>query len=184
MGILQIGEERFAVRVIKVERGYDKPTEITLETMPYVFRNSNLIREAKSYLNKHYGIESASGNGIKDVIFNDPATIVIWADGTKTVVKCQPNDEYNKETGLALCIAKKYLGNKGNFNDVFKKWIPEEKEEKSIEEMREELKDFCSGQICTCCPLELPQGGCNIGTDFRISDEEIKSEYKIVFGSK
>ena len=63
---------------------------------------------------------------IKRVIFNDPATIVLWRDGTKTVVKCQPGDTYDAEKGLALCIAKKYLGNKGNFNEVFKEWIPEE----------------------------------------------------------
>lgn len=63
---------------------------------------------------------------ISKVIFNDPATIVIWADGTKTVVKCQEGDVYSKETGLALCIAKKALGNQGNFNDIFHKWIPEE----------------------------------------------------------
>lgn len=44
----------------------------------------------------------------------------------KTVVKCQEGDVYSKETGLALCIAKKALGNKGNFNDVFHEWIPEE----------------------------------------------------------
>lgn len=61
--------------------------------------------------------------GIFQVIFNAPATIVIWDDGTKTVVKCQPGDEYSRETGLAMCIAKKYLGNKGNFNEVFKKFI-------------------------------------------------------------
>ena len=67
-------------------------------------------------------------SAIKNVVFNDPATVVIWNDGTKTVVKCQPGDTYSKETGLALCIAKKYLGNKGNFNKVFKKWIPEEAE--------------------------------------------------------
>lgn len=60
---------------------------------------------------------------IERVIFNDPATIVIWKDGSKTVVKCQPGDEYSKETGLAMCIAKKYLGNKGNFNETFKKYI-------------------------------------------------------------
>lgn len=65
---------------------------------------------------------------IDRVIFNNPATIVIWADGTKTVVKCQESDVYSKETGLALCIAKKALGNKGNFNDVFHEWIPEEEE--------------------------------------------------------
>ena len=63
---------------------------------------------------------------IKDVIFNDPATIVIWSDGTKTVVKCSENDTYNKEVGLAMCIAKKYFGNKGNYNDVFHKFIKED----------------------------------------------------------
>lgn len=62
---------------------------------------------------------------IKDVIFNDPATIVFWADGSKTIVKCQNGDTYSKETGLAMAIAKKAYGNKGNFNDVFDKWISE-----------------------------------------------------------
>lgn len=65
---------------------------------------------------------------IKKVYFNDPVTVVIWADGTKTIVRCQEGDVYSKETGLALCIAKKALGNKGNFNDVFHKWIPKEEE--------------------------------------------------------
>ena len=62
---------------------------------------------------------------IKDVIFNDPASIVLWADGSKTVVKCLEGDTSSRETGLALCIAKKCLGNKGNFNDVFKKYLKE-----------------------------------------------------------
>lgn len=63
---------------------------------------------------------------IKKVIFNNPATIVLWCDGTKTVVKY---DEkfllYNKEKGLAMCIAKKALGNKGNYYNTFKKWLGE-----------------------------------------------------------
>lgn len=64
--------------------------------------------------------------GIQKVIFNKPATIVYWTDGTKTVVKCQEGDEYRKETGLAMAIAKKHLGNKGNYNEVFKNFIGEE----------------------------------------------------------
>lgn len=71
---------------------------------------------------------------IKNVVFNDPATVVMWSDGTKTVVKCQPGDVYSKETGLALCIAKKFLGNKSNFNETFKRWIPEEVEETDVQE--------------------------------------------------
>jgi hypothetical protein len=66
---------------------------------------------------------------IKQVIFNDPATIVLWADGTKTVVKCQNNDEYDPEKGLAMCIAKKALGNKGNYYNSFIKWLEEYKDE-------------------------------------------------------
>lgn len=63
---------------------------------------------------------------IDRVIFNNPATIVFWKDGTKTVVKKQKGDRYSKEAGLALCYMKKVLGNKGNFNNQFRKWCGEE----------------------------------------------------------
>lgn len=64
---------------------------------------------------------------VKNVYFNNPMTVVMWNDGTKTIVECQSGDVYSAETGLALCIAKKALGNMPNFNNVFKKWIPEDK---------------------------------------------------------
>lgn len=58
---------------------------------------------------------------IEKVIFNEPATIVYWKDGEKTVVKA--NDEpFDKEKGLAMAIAKKVYGNKGNFNEIFRKF--------------------------------------------------------------
>jgi len=62
---------------------------------------------------------------IKKVIFNDPATIVFWADGTKTVAKAHGDDKFDKEVGLTVCIAKKAIGNKKNWDQVFKKWIKE-----------------------------------------------------------
>ena len=61
---------------------------------------------------------------IKNVKFDGPATIVFWADGTKTVVKCQDGDDYSEEVGLAMCIVKKVFGNKSKYNDIFKKWCP------------------------------------------------------------
>lgn len=64
---------------------------------------------------------------IKEVIFNEPATIVYWTDGTKTVVKCGSGDTFDKEKGLALCCMKKMFGNKGNYNNTLKKYIGEEK---------------------------------------------------------
>lgn len=49
---------------------------------------------------------------MKRVIFAPPATIVYWSDDTKTVVKCQEGDTYDKKLGLALCFLKKFTGNK------------------------------------------------------------------------
>ena len=66
---------------------------------------------------------------IKNVIFNEPATIVFWEDGSKTVVKCQDGDIYDPEKGLAMAISKKALGNHGNYCNEFKEWLPEENEE-------------------------------------------------------
>lgn len=69
---------------------------------------------------------------IIDVIYHEPATIVKWSDGSKTVVKCGENDIYDPEKGLAMCIAKKTLGNNGNYYELFKKWLPKEPEVESI----------------------------------------------------
>lgn len=63
---------------------------------------------------------------IKKVIFNDPATIVIWVNGDKTVVKAQ-NEMYDPEKGLAMAFAKRALGGKGSYYDIFKQWLPNEK---------------------------------------------------------
>lgn len=65
---------------------------------------------------------------IKNVIFNHPATIVFWTDGTKTVVKAQDGDVFDPEKGLAMAISKKALGNKGNYCNELKKWLPKKEE--------------------------------------------------------
>jgi len=70
-----------------------------------------------------FPINKINPDDIVDVIHNAPATIVKWKDGTKTVVQVQPGDKYDKEAGLAFAICKKVFGNKGNYNEVFKKWV-------------------------------------------------------------
>ena len=68
--------------------------------------------------------------GIKKVIFNNPATIVFWSDGTKTIVKCQEDDIWDAEKGLAMCIAKKMLGFK-KFYKAYNEAIDKYWEEKN-----------------------------------------------------
>lgn len=60
---------------------------------------------------------------IKDVIFNDPATIVFWTDGSKTVVKCQKGETFDPEKGLAMAISKKVLGNDYGYYETFAKYV-------------------------------------------------------------
>ena len=83
--------------------------DFTIEMDKLIFKPLTLIKKAD----------------ITRVIFNPPATIVFWDDETKTVVKCQEGDTFDKELGLAMAISKKYFGNKGNFNEQFKKWCYE-----------------------------------------------------------
>ena len=76
----------------------------------------------RNMLNSMYGTNPYYRPEIKEVIFNDPATIVFWTDGTKTVVKCQEGDIFDPEKGLTMAIAKKVYGNKGSYCNAIKKW--------------------------------------------------------------
>lgn len=51
--------------------------------------------------------------GIAKVIYNPPATIILWDDETKTVVKCCKTDIYDPEKGFAIEALKKIGGNYG-----------------------------------------------------------------------
>lgn len=79
---------------------------------------------------------------IEDVIFNGPATIVKWADGTKTVVKCCEGDTFDPEKGLAIAISKKALGD----CKEIKKWTKKyEEEQAAVASIIERLRSIARG---------------------------------------
>lgn len=84
-----------------------------------------------------YFTVNVRNTNIKKVIFNNPATIVIWSDNTKTIVKCSKDDTFDPEKGLAMAISKRIYGD--NFKKIFKEWLPEE------EEISETIKIFADG---------------------------------------
>ena len=84
---------------------------------------------------------------IKDVIFNNPATIILWKDGTKTVVKCGEGEAYDPEKGMAMAIAKRLLGNQGNYYDTFKKYLGEYEKKPDL------FKDVDETHECECKPV-------------------------------
>lgn len=61
--------------------------------------------------NVHADIHLNAIPEVVDVIFNDPATIVFWSDGTKSVVKTQDGESYDPEKGMAMAFCKKLMGN-------------------------------------------------------------------------
>lgn len=126
---------------IQVIKSYAiKPNEIVLRISPRLYEIEESIKEKEGNTMPTNYNKMFLGTGnlyfrfkaeIKDVIFNNPATIILWNDGTKTVVKCREGEVYDPEKGLAMAIAKKFLGNHGNYHGTFKKYLPkEEKKEK------------------------------------------------------
>ena len=60
---------------------------------------------------------------IKELVFNNPATIIFWKDGTKTIVKTQNGSPFDKEKGFCMAVVKKLFGNEGNYYNIVDKWI-------------------------------------------------------------
>ena len=59
---------------------------------------------------------------VRNVIFNPPATIVLWEDGIKTVVKCSKDDTYDPERGFELAFLKRVLGG-GALRRLIRDWV-------------------------------------------------------------
>lgn len=99
------------------------------------FRQGDLIADRGGNLSIRYGdgrlnagkksTSATNAAAIKRVIFNPPATIVYWSDCTKTVVKCNVNDIFDPEKGLAMAIAKRCAGNTRAYYAEIRHWVAE-----------------------------------------------------------
>ena len=77
---------------------------------------------------------------IDRVIFNDPATIILWKDGSKTVVKRSDDDVWDPEKGFCMAVIKKLYGR----TSFIKRFMEPEEEMPilTVEEACENLKNF------------------------------------------
>ena len=96
-----------------------KQEEWVLDSMRYMHWADRVMEEAA----KKKEETTMTAASIKNVIFNPPATIVFWTDGSKTVVKCNAKDEFDPEKGLAMAIAKRCADNSDDFYKEIKKWV-------------------------------------------------------------
>ena len=61
----------------------------------------------------------------KKIIYNGPATIVFWDDGTKTIVKRSKKEKDNKYNAFCAALAKKVYGNNSKVNRYVQSGIEE-----------------------------------------------------------
>lgn len=88
------------------------------------------LQDVIEFLSSWYNFKKVDDDEIiSRVIFNAPATIILWADGTKTVSKTYCDDAFDPEKGFAVACAKKLLGNGDAFRLKFAKWAPVKKAE-------------------------------------------------------
>lgn len=138
--------------------GDTRETDETARRRYYKWREEKkyMIRgtESVDYISKQLANENRISQllpKIKNVIYNRPATIVFWKDGTKTVVKCK-GEEFDPEKGLAMAIAKKALGNNYKYYDIFKKWLPNPKAGRGVMKKCDTCEHFDTkaGYDATC----------------------------------
>lgn len=58
----------------------------------------------------------------KQVVVNESkrTICVVWKDGTRTVMKPHPDDEWDVEKGIALCFMKRMFDNRGCYYNTFR----------------------------------------------------------------
>lgn len=56
--------------------------------------------------------------GVKRVIYSGPKTIILWADGTKTIVSCGEGESYDHYTGFCAAVTKKLFGSTSHAKKV------------------------------------------------------------------
>ena len=124
---------------------------------------------------------------IKKVIFNNPATIVIWKDGTKTVVKCN-GEKFDQEKGLAMAISKRALAVGNRYHKTFKKWCKDEDDfsEKIKNDQRfKNIKvkvDFSVDKISEDKPLRVGEKVIVLATGKELGEYIIPERYSLEIG--
>lgn len=63
----------------------------------------------------------------KKIIFNYPATIVFWEDGTKTVVKCAAGTDPDLYNAFCAAVCKKIFGSNSHLKKVIEEAYTKEK---------------------------------------------------------
>lgn len=107
----KVAHVRYDYKMAKNIYDLEKATDPSI-TLEHISEDVLVALEDYTSYYRHPASRYCKSILIEKVIFNKPATIAFWSDGTKTVVKCSDEDIFDSEKGIALCYMKKFLGNR------------------------------------------------------------------------
>jgi hypothetical protein len=77
---------------------------------------------------------------ITKVVYRNPAVIVFWSDGTKTVAKCHGEDTFDYKVGLLTAVLKKFRITR--VGKLIEDWKPKEESSTiTVHDVRERNKE-------------------------------------------
>lgn len=92
--------------------------------MEYLMRDADLTATLAEECSRMYRKrERLPFPDVKKVIFSGPKTIVLWADGTKTIVSCGESDTYDYYSGFCAAVVKKLFGSTTHAKKVLGKVV-------------------------------------------------------------
>lgn len=105
------------------------PTEYRCSDITYSSYTPSSVTMVPSKFYAKYKNEYFKPNFMpKKIIYNDPATIVFWQDGTKTVVKRSPSEQFNKYNAFCAALAKRIFENNSQVNKIVQSGIMQKPE--------------------------------------------------------
>lgn len=160
-----------------------KPEESILDSLRYSTWADRVMEEAS----KKKEATTMTAASIKNVIFNPPATVVYWTDGSKTVVKCNAKDNFDPEKGLTMAIAKRCAGNRGAYYAEIRHWVEKCWKDKpctadhsdkldvvkvSIEKMNHNFDDLLDGAVAGN-PARFMKKLCEMKANLAVMEQEL-----------
>ena len=100
---------------------YKSPKEKYEKCMADEFEGHGTPRHSRLYPLGHVENKSVCLADPDRIIFNPPATIVFWKDGTKTVVKCAEGEKFDPYTGFCYAFTEHFLGSISHIKKLCRK---------------------------------------------------------------
>ena len=124
---------------------YFKSMNTALNTKEYlgIDQKEYISSELKTALNSVYGLAAMTSSLIKRVIFSDRKTIILWNDGSKTIVSCAEGEQLDPYMGFCAAFTKGFFGSKHQVEKMVKNadYQPSKKTKKKISEVLKQLRE-------------------------------------------